>query len=833
MAKSRIRIIALVAAALWLSACGGTSSDILGSAAERIAMSSPVAADAGTVVDIDLSAVANVYAIANVGSAVLNGGMDTYGYAYAASLLDSSVAWSSVSFAFGGAGVPSAVHGGTIAAQVGHYSNVKLLGAAVQGNHVNQTFVVNYSDGSSDTFKQSMSDWSSPQSYAGETKVLSLAYKVRPQGTTLTQANYVYGYSFAVNSAKTAASITLPNNRDIVILAIAWSGSTSLPVAASPTFTPAPGAYSSSQTVKLSDSTPGAVIYYTTNGTAPTTSSAKYTAALQVTTSTTIEAMAAASGYSNSAVATATYTITPPSGPVVDVGLGGVANVYAIANVSSAVLNGGMDTYGYAYAANLLGSSVTWAGLPFTLGGAGVASAVHGGTIAVPAGHYSSVKLLGAAVQGNHVNQTFMVNYSDGSSDTFKQSMSDWSSPQSYAGEAKVLSLAYKVRPQGTALTQANYVYGYSFAVNGAKTVTSLTLPSNRDVVVLAIDLIPVTRGAITGVSFDWTSYQTMATGSDNWPTTWSNDDNQYAMWGDGGGFGGTDTDGRSSLGVARIVGDSGSYHGVNVFGGKGGLCSAGSAATMQIDGKSHGAPLSLGGVLYAWITPGSGASGYDSFSLYKSIDKACTWTQVGVTLARASVGISFGSFVQFGMDNTSAIDAYVYTVSTAVSDTSQLDIVQRPGRVMLLRVPAASMENRGAYEFFAGSDTSGQPTWSKDASQATAVYEDPDGVGPYAQMSYDPAVGRFVYTNQHGNGSDASGRQSLLTMAEAPRPWGPWTVFYRDLFGSAQIEQSLFQWSFAPKWFRDGGRSFTLIFSGTGSNDSWNTVDGAFTISP
>jgi hypothetical protein len=833
MAKSRIRIIALVAAALWLSACGGTSSDILGSAAERIAMSSPVAADAGTVVDIDLSAVANVYAIANVGSAVLNGGMDTYGYAYAASLLDSSVAWSSVSFAFGGAGVPSAVHGGTIAAQVGHYSNVKLLGAAVQGNHVNQTFVVNYSDGSSDTFKQSMSDWSSPQSYAGETKVLSLAYKVRPQGTTLTQANYVYGYSFAVNSAKTAASITLPNNRDIVILAIAWSGSTSLPVAASPTFTPAPGAYSSSQTVKLSDSTPGAVIYYTTNGTAPTTSSAKYTAALQVTTSTTIEAMAAASGYSNSAVATATYTITPPSGPVVDVGLGGVANVYAIANVSSAVLNGGMDTYGYAYAANLLGSSVTWAGVPFTLGGAGVASAVHGGTIAVPAGHYSSVKLLGAAVQGNHVNQTFMVNYSDGSSDTFKQSMSDWSSPQSYAGEAKVLSLAYKVRPQGTALTQANYVYGYSFAVNGAKTVTSLTLPSNRDVVVLAIDLIPVTRGAITGVSFDWTSYQTMATGSDNWPTTWSNDDNQYAMWGDGGGFGGTDTDGRSSLGVARIVGDSGSYHGVNVFGGKGGLCFAGSAATMQIDGKSHGAPLSLGGVLYAWITPGSGASGYDSFSLYKSIDKACTWTQVGVTLARASVGISFGSFVQFGMDNTSAIDAYVYTVSTAVSDTSQLDIVQRPGRVMLLRVPAASMENRGAYEFFAGSDTSGQPTWSKDASQATAVYEDPDGVGPYAQMSYDPAVGRFVYTNQHGNGSDASGRQSLLTMAEAPRPWGPWTVFYRDLFGSAQIEQSLFQWSFAPKWFRDGGRSFTLIFSGTGSNDSWNTVDGAFTISP
>jgi len=68
--------------------------------------------------------------------------------------------------------------------------------------------------------------------------------------------------------------------------------------------------------------------------------------------------------------------------------------------------------------------------------------------------------------------------------------------------------------------------------------------------------------------------------------------------------------------------------------------------------------------------------------------------------------------------------------------------------------------------------------------------------------------------------------------MAEATRPWGPWTVLYRQLF-FPQIEQSLFQWTFGPKWFREGGRSFTLIFSGTGSNDSWNTVDGSFTTLP
>jgi len=353
-------------------------------------------------------------------------------------------------------------------------------------------------------------------------------------------------------------------------------------------------------------------------------------------------------------------------------------------------------------------------------------------------------------------------------------------------------------------------------------------------------DHVVAPSSTITGVTFDWASHLRMAPGSDNWPSTWSNDDNQYAMWGDGGGFNGTDTQGRSSFGVAKIVGDPDQYYGVNVFGGPTvsgpppgtTTCHPGSAATSLIDGKSHGAPLSLKGVLYTWITPGSGNSGFQSFTLWKSTNKGCDWTKLGVTFARVTYGISFGGFVQFGKDNGSAIDGYVYTLATAVSNTSDLNGVQRPGSVMLLRVPAASIEAQGAYQFFTGL-VGGQPTWSTDVSKAKAVYQDPDGVGNFAQMSYVPDLGRFVYTNQHGNGSDASGTHSLLTMAEAARPWGPWTNFYPDLFGSSQIPQTLFQWNFAPKWYRDGGSSFTLIFTGTGTNDSWNTVDGTFTISP
>jgi glucosylceramidase len=95
-------------------------------------------------------------------------------------------------------------------------------------------------------------------------------------------------------------------------------GSTTTPppqTAATPTFSPAPGTYTASQTVTLADSTPGASIYYTTNGTAPTTSSTLFSpsAPISVSSTTTIEAIAVASGYTNSSVASGTYTINLPA----------------------------------------------------------------------------------------------------------------------------------------------------------------------------------------------------------------------------------------------------------------------------------------------------------------------------------------------------------------------------------------------------------------------------------------------------------------------------------------------------------------------------------------
>src|SRR5207237_854685 len=79
--------------------------------------------------------------------------------------------------------------------------------------------------------------------------------------------------------------------------------------AATPTFSPAGGTYVGSQTVTLSDATSGATIYYTTDGSTPTAASPQYTGAISVTQTMTLKAMATASGFGPSAVATAAYTI--------------------------------------------------------------------------------------------------------------------------------------------------------------------------------------------------------------------------------------------------------------------------------------------------------------------------------------------------------------------------------------------------------------------------------------------------------------------------------------------------------------------------------------------
>jgi hypothetical protein len=71
------------------------------------------------------------------------------------------------------------------------------------------------------------------------------------------------------------------------------------------------GSYSGTQSLTITESLAGATIYYTTDGTTPTTSSTEYAGPISVSSTETIEAIAIAAGYSSSLVTTAAYTINP------------------------------------------------------------------------------------------------------------------------------------------------------------------------------------------------------------------------------------------------------------------------------------------------------------------------------------------------------------------------------------------------------------------------------------------------------------------------------------------------------------------------------------------
>lgn len=127
-----------------------------------------------------------------------------------------------------------------------------------------------------------------------KSKVFSMSNPIPVSATEVLQAiAVVYGY-------------TAPS-------AVGSSLYTIAGLAGKPAFNPAAGTYPVSQAVTISSATPSATIYYTTNGTSPTTGSTKYTGAITVQATETISAIAAAKGLTNSSVASAAYTINLPA----------------------------------------------------------------------------------------------------------------------------------------------------------------------------------------------------------------------------------------------------------------------------------------------------------------------------------------------------------------------------------------------------------------------------------------------------------------------------------------------------------------------------------------
>ena len=128
-------------------------------------------------------------------------------------------------------------------------------------------------------------------------------------GTAPTTASTKYTGPITVASTEVVQAVAIATGYNLSPAGSKAYTFSPLPQAASPYFSLPGGHYTTPQTLTLTDVTPGAVIYYTTNGTTPTAASTRYTTPIAVSTTETVEALAIASGYNNSNVSAKAYTI--------------------------------------------------------------------------------------------------------------------------------------------------------------------------------------------------------------------------------------------------------------------------------------------------------------------------------------------------------------------------------------------------------------------------------------------------------------------------------------------------------------------------------------------
>jgi hypothetical protein len=160
-------------------------------------------------------------------------------------------------------------------------------------------------------------------------------------GSMPTTSSAVYSGPVSVNVSETLQAIAVETGfNNSPVSGGAFAIAAMLPA---PTFSPAGGVYSGSQTVTVSDATAGTTIYYTTNGTTPTVSSSVYSGAITVSATETLEAIAVESGYTNSPVAMAAYTIGTGGTSYINYLSGGFTASNLSLNFGAAVTGGALQ----------------------------------------------------------------------------------------------------------------------------------------------------------------------------------------------------------------------------------------------------------------------------------------------------------------------------------------------------------------------------------------------------------------------------------------------------------------------------------------------------------
>jgi hypothetical protein len=327
----------------------------------------------------------------------------------------------------------------------------------------------------------------------------------------------------------------------------------------------------------------------------------------------------------------------------------------------------------------------------------------------------------------------------------------------------------------------------------------------------------------IEQLRWDWNTHRTAAPGSDLWPVTWAKDDNLYTAWGDGGGFGGTDQDGRVALGFGRIQGPPEQFSGFNVNGGK----NAESPASFSKRGKAGGI-LAAAGVLYAWVNRQNGVWPDVDEGLAWSEDMGRTWENSSWMFPRGRGNFKPSTFLNFGSDNAGlpgSLKGFVYFYGIRQGDSTN---------ICLGRVPQDKVRDRTAYQFFS-CFADNEPVWSTNLTGLQAIFADACGLGDLPTVVYHPVSKRFLLAVFHkGPGQ--------LGIFDAPDPWGPWTtVAYYESWGRMGVEGQGLTCSFPRKWMSADGLTLWCVFSAYGAgaqqgiqaHDRFNLVKATLELRP
>jgi len=476
------------------------------------------------------------------------GGFDREGNSLPAEMLPSQITFNDVQFKLASAktGVPNAVvaKGQTIDLPAGQHNRIYILAASAEGDQ-KATFKVGSEkvDLNIQDWGGFIGQWYNRQWSSGDTsgdnygnmigltpayiKRADLAwYSSHHHNAAGENVSYSYSYLFAypIDLPAGARTITLPDNDKIRVLAISVAEENPEVKAAQPLYDrlapPPAGADDFSLRIKADSISVPKGRTGTTTVTVTRRGNFRSSVNLKVSglpagvkasfspASTMSSSKMTLTAADSSKLAASTITITGSSGGLthtvnaafavtgikkgVVVDLSSAYNATAIhSDGSSFVPSASADGEGWAYSKETLGSSQLWDGVVFNLGPANAPDVVKGGTVALPEGKFGTVELLATGVEGGQESQVFTITYADGTATSVTQSLSDWYESSGYAGESEAVEVPYRLTDSGSKDERTFHLYGYSFKLDGSKTVRSISLPENEHVLVFAITLVP------------------------------------------------------------------------------------------------------------------------------------------------------------------------------------------------------------------------------------------------------------------------------------------------------------------------------------------------------